>query len=45
VALWCVVSAVLMRWRLYTPVVVRGGSAALVALSVYWTVQRVAFAG
>lgn len=45
VALWCAVSAVLMRWRLYNSVVVRGGSAALVALSVYWTVQRVAFSG
>ncbi|AOG24095.1 HupE/UreJ family protein [Acidovorax sp. RAC01] len=45
VALWCVVSMVLMRWRLYNTVVVRGGSAALVALSLYWTVQRVAFAG
>lgn len=45
VALWCVVSVVLMRWRLYNTVVVRGGSAALVALSVYWTVQRVAFSG
>lgn len=45
VALWCLVSMTLMRWRLYTRVVVRGGSAVLLALSVYWTVQRVVFAG
>lgn len=45
VALWCAASLVLSRWALYRPVVVRGGSAALVVLSLYWTVQRLASAG
>jgi hypothetical protein len=45
VALWCGVSLVLSRWKGYRAVVVRGGSAALVVLSVYWTLQRAAFAG
>lgn len=43
VAVWCAVSIVLMRWSLYRTVVVRGGSVALLLLSLYWTVQRVAF--
>lgn len=45
VALWCVFAALCARWSLYRTVVVRGGSMALVLLSLYWTVQRVAFAG
>jgi hypothetical protein len=36
---------VLARWVLYRTVVVRGGSAALLVLSLYWTVQRIAFSG
>lgn len=43
VALWCVASLLLARWAWYRTVVVRGGSVALVVLSMYWTVQRVAF--
>lgn len=43
VAGWCVVSLVLMRWSLYRTVVVQGGSMALLVLSLYWTVQRLAF--
>lgn len=45
VALWCAVSLVLARWSLYRTVVVRGGSVALLVLSLYWTVQRVAMSG
>jgi hypothetical protein len=45
VALWCLISVVLVRWSLYRTVVVRGGSVALVVLSLYWTVQRIAFSG
>lgn len=45
VALWCAASLVLARWALYRTVVVRGGSAALLVLSLYWTVQRIAFSG
>ena len=45
VALWCAVSVVLVRWAWYRPVVVRGGSVALLGLSLYWTVQRLAVAG
>ena len=45
VALWCAVSVVLARWAWYRSVVVRGGSIALLVLSLYWTVQRLAFAG
>ena len=44
VALWCALSAVLSRWAGYRAVVVRGGSAALLVLSLYWTVQRIASA-
>ncbi len=42
VALWCVVHRILLPWRLYQPVVVRGGSWALLILALYWTVQRIA---
>ena len=42
VALWCVVHRILVPWRFYQPVVVRGGSAALLLLALYWTVQRIA---
>ncbi|MFN3437710.1 MAG: HupE/UreJ family protein [Acidovorax sp.] len=45
VALWCAVSVVLVRWSLYHTVVVRGGSVALLVLSLYWTVQRIASSG
>ena len=44
VALWCAVSFTLSRWAWYRPVVVRGGSIALLLLSAFWTVQRIAFA-
>ena len=40
VALWCCVHLVLVRWRYYEPVVVRGGSWALLGLASYWAVQR-----
>lgn len=43
VAAWCVLHLLLVRWALYDKVVVRGGSWALLALAVYWTVQRLAF--
>ena len=43
VAVWCAVSVVLGRWTLYRTVVLRGGSVALLMLSVYWTVQRIAY--
>lgn len=42
VALWCTVSVALARRAWYRSVVVRGGSVALLVLSLYWTVQRVA---
>lgn len=42
VALWCVVHRILLPWRFYQPVVVRGGSWALLVLALYWTVQRIA---
>ncbi|RZJ62227.1 MAG: HupE/UreJ family protein [Acidovorax sp.] len=45
VAVWCAVSLVLARWAGYRTVVVKGGSVALIVLSLYWTVQRVAFSG
>jgi HupE / UreJ protein len=41
VALWCGVHFVLVRWRYYEPVVVRGGSWALLGLASYWVLQRV----
>lgn len=40
--LWCVVCLALSRWSNYRLVVVKGGSMALFALSLYWTFQRVA---
>ncbi len=40
VALWCVVHVVLVRWRHYDVVVVRGGSWALLGVASYWAVQR-----
>lgn len=43
VAAWCVLHLLVVRWALYDRVVVRGGSWALLALAVYWTVQRLAF--
>ena len=42
VALWCVLHRLLLPWRHYHAVVVRGGSWALLALALYWTAQRVA---
>lgn len=45
VAVWCAVSLLLARWAGYRTVVVQGGSVALIVLSLYWTVQRVAFSG
>jgi hypothetical protein len=42
VALWCCLHLVLVRWRRYEPVVVRGGSWALLALAVYWAGERLA---
>lgn len=45
VAMWCAVSLLLARWAGYRTVVVKGGSVALIVLSLYWTVQRVAFSG
>lgn len=41
VAVWCVVHRLLLPWRFYQPVVVRGGSWALLILALYWTVQRI----
>jgi HupE / UreJ protein len=40
VMLWCAVHTLLVRWRGYHAVVVRGGSWALMALALFWTVQR-----
>jgi hypothetical protein len=40
VALWCGVHLVLVRWRYYEAVVVRGGSWALLGLASFWAVQR-----
>lgn len=45
VAVWCGVSVLLARWSGYRTVVVKGGSVALIVLSLYWTVQRLAFSG
>ena len=42
VAMWCVVHRILLPWRFYQPVVVRGGSWGLLVLALYWTVQRIA---
>ena len=42
VAAWCVLHRILLPWRYYQPVVVRGGSWALLALALYWTAQRIA---
>jgi hypothetical protein len=42
VALWCVASAFISRWKHYERVVVRGGSWALMSLALFWTVQRIA---
>ncbi len=42
VAAWCVLQRILLPWRYYQPVVVRGGSWALLVLALYWTVQRIA---
>ena len=41
VAAWCVVHRILLPWRFYQSVVVRGGSWALLILALYWTVQRI----
>jgi hypothetical protein len=40
VALWCGVHLVLVRWRHYEAVVVRGGSWTLLGLASYWALQR-----
>lgn len=40
VAVWCALHLVLLRWRAYEAVVVRGGSWALFALALFWTAQR-----
>jgi HupE / UreJ protein len=42
VALWCLLSFGLARWRHYQRVVVQGGSVALIALALFWTGQRLA---
>ena len=42
VAAWCVLHRILLPWRYYQPVVVRGASWALLVLALYWTVQRIA---
>ena len=42
VAGWCVLHRILLPWRYYQQIVVRGGSWVLVALALYWTVQRIA---
>ena len=42
VAAWCVLHRILLPWRYYQPVVVRGTSWALLVLALYWTVQRIA---
>jgi HupE / UreJ protein len=42
VALWCCVHLLLVRWQRYDPVVVRGGSWALLVLAVYWVGERLA---
>ncbi len=42
VALWCCVHLLLVRWQRYEPVVVRGGSWALLVLAVYWVGERLA---
>ena len=41
VAAWCVLHRILLPWRYYQPVVVRGGSWALLVVALYWTVQRI----
>lgn len=40
VAVWCGVHLLLVRWRGYESVVVRGGSWALLALALFWAAQR-----
>jgi HupE / UreJ protein len=42
VVVWCGIHLLLVRWRRYEQVVVRGGSYALCAVAVYWAVQRLA---
>ena len=42
VAAWCLLHRILLPWRYYQPVVVRGTSWALLVLALYWTVQRIA---
>ena len=42
VAAWCLLHRILLPWRYYQPVVVRGGSWALLVLALYWTAQRIA---
>lgn len=39
---WCAVHLLLVRWRHYDQVVVRGGSWALIALALYWALERIA---
>ena len=41
VAAWCLLHRILLPWRYYQLVVVRGGSWALLVLALYWTVQRI----
>ncbi|MGE0496503.1 MAG: HupE/UreJ family protein [Ramlibacter sp.] len=41
VAIWCGLHLLLVRWSQYERVVVRGGSWALFALALFWTVQRI----
>ena len=43
VALWCGVHLVLVRWRHYERVVVRGGSWALFGLALMWAGRRLWF--
>jgi HupE / UreJ protein len=41
VLVWCAVHLLLVRWSRYEQVMVRGGSWALVALALYWAIERV----
>lgn len=41
VLVWCAVHLLLVRWPRYNQVVVRGGSWALVALALYWAMERI----
>ena len=40
VAVWCVLHWMLLPWRYYQTVVVKGGSVALLLIALWWAVQR-----